>query len=161
MVFDNLPLLVATSQAVVVGTIESATKGHTIGDPEEGLFVRDVTVRVDAQLVGKSVGSSIIVDQVGYDGDESLEINELPWLFPGDRAVFFLVDTDSVPEGHWTFTALSGQLQILDGKVATNGEDPAIHRLGGRPWPEVRDEITAAAELVRTQGIEPLPGAPS
>jgi hypothetical protein len=26
----------------------------------------------------------------GYDGDVSYELQDVPWLYPGDRAVYFL-----------------------------------------------------------------------
>lgn len=88
-IFESLPRLVATSEVVVVGEVISAEKGKRLV-PDDILYHRDVSVRVERQLYGPPVEDTIVVHVGGYDGDASYELQDVPWLYPGDRAVYFL-----------------------------------------------------------------------
>jgi hypothetical protein len=161
-IFESLPRLVATSEVVVVGRVESAERAHKIGPPEDDFFVRDVVLKVERQFYGPPVGETVIVDQAGYLGDQSFEYEEQPWVQPGDRVVYFLVDTETRPEGHYTIVAMPGQLLIReDGTVSTPAIDPLARDLDGAAWDTVADQIERAAGVVERRAVEPLPGGPS
>jgi hypothetical protein len=150
--FETLPQLVRKSDLVVLGTVESAARGHSMGG---GLYSRDLTVRVEKHYYGVAVGARIVVDQEGYDAldgtDASYELDSQPWVYPGDRAVFFLEtgDSDLTPEGHFILLPGPGQLVVNeDGKVSTPADDPIARQLNGSSWSTVEGEIEAAVEFV-------------
>jgi hypothetical protein len=77
--FDSVPVMVATSDAVVIATVSDVAEGRTIGDPGAELTGTEVTLAVDEVLWGE-LGREV-----------SLEIDySPPWAAPGERAVFFL-----------------------------------------------------------------------
>ncbi len=160
--FETLPKLVRKSDLIVLVTVESAARGHSISRGGD-LYSRDLTVRVEKHYYGVAVGARIVVDQEGYDDldgtDTSYELDSQPWVYPGDRAVFFLKtgESDLTPEGH--FIPLSGPGQLVvneDGKVSTPADDPVARQLDGAPWPSVEAKIEKAVELVE-QGVTPSP----
>ncbi|CAN5909227.1 hypothetical protein BH23ACT11_BH23ACT11_22450 [soil metagenome] len=160
--FESLPRLVATSEVVVEGTVETADKGRRVV-PDDELFHRAAKVRVENQFYGPPVKSTIIVHQDGYEGDTSFEFRQLPWVYPGDRVVFFLAHppTPRVPPDHYEIVAAPGMLVIEDdGTVSTEAEDPIARRLDGQQWPEVEARIRAAGQAVQEQDIKPLHPGP-
>ncbi len=94
--FESLSRLVATSEIVVFGEVKSVEKGERVA-PDDILYDRDVFVSVERQFYGSPVGDTIVVHQGGYDGDTSFELQEMPWLYPGDRAVYFLAHAPGDP----------------------------------------------------------------
>ncbi len=159
-IFKSLPRLVATSDVVVVGTVESAEKGARIV-PDDDLYHRAVTVSVTDQLYGPSVASTITVREDGYNGDTPFELEEQPWLYPGDRAVYFLAQPGDAPPHHYNIIAAPGRLTIEeDGSVSTKAIDPIARELDGRSWDDVKQAIRAAVEKARDEDVPPLPPGP-
>jgi hypothetical protein len=159
-IFESLPRLVATSEVVVVGEVISAEKGERLV-PDDILYHRDVTVHVERQLYGPPVEDTIVVHVGGYDGDASYELQDMPWLYPGDRAVYFLAHAPGDPPKHYELIAAPGRLAIEgDGTVSTEASDPIARRLDGQQWSVVAPRIRNAVQVVRQQDIEPLPPDP-
>jgi len=171
--FESLPALVATSDVVVFGTVESAQPGPVIrqepfpsSDPKvqddkpTDVLVdvrrREVTVRVEQQFFGAPVESKIILEQAGYEGEQAYELSGTPWLFPGDRAVFFA--QENAGTGHYRIM-LAGQWVIEQtGTVSTFDTDthPILAAIDGKPWAAVAANIRTAADDVRAGNASPL-----
>ena len=149
-VFETLPELVAASEVVVLGTVESAAKGNSIAKGGGPPYSRDLTVLVEKQYYGQTVSARIVVEQEGYDGDggdRSYELMEQPWLYPGDRAAFFLETSELPPYDHF-FIVTPGQFTLKeDGIVSISAQDPIARQLDGAPWSTVEREIEAAVAL--------------
>lgn len=153
-VFETLPDLVAASDIVVLGTVESAAIGNSIAKGGGPPYSRDLTVRVQKQYYGQSVGARIVVQQEGYEddgGDFSYELMEHPWLYPGDRAAFFLETSELPPYDHF-FILAPGQFTLKEeGIVSITAEDPIARQLDGAPWSTVEREIEAAVALTENK----------
>ncbi len=152
-IFETLPRLVAASDIVVLGTVESAAKGHSTSDEGGPPYSRDLTVRVEKQYYGESVGPRIVVDQLGYEvshddgSDVPYELTEQPWLYRGDRAAFFLQNSELPPYDHFIIVT-PGQFTLKEnGRVSNTAEDPVARQLDGAPWSTVEREIKAAVAL--------------
>jgi hypothetical protein len=154
-IFETLPSLVETSEIVVLGTVQSAERGHSTADDGGPPYARDVVVGIEKQFYGPTVGDTIVVDQLGYEvselegADVPFETHDHPWLYPGDRAVFFLKSSSLLPEDHYTILAGPGQLVVRgDGRVSTRAEDPIARKLAGQDWPSVEQQIEKAVREV-------------
>ena len=165
--FRSLAQLVATSEVVVYGTVESVRRGHALTPDDPTLLVRDVTVTVQRQFSGPPVGDRIVVDQesIEVDGpgnastERAFEFAEQPWVYPGDQVIYFLVDTDTRPEGHYTIVAMPGQMVVHDGTVLTPAEDPVAGSVNGEDWDTVRTQLLDAVR--QADHTPPIPGAPN
>ena len=159
-VFETLPELVAASDVVVLGTVESAAVGNSIAKGGGPPYSRDLTVRVEKQYYGQAVGARIVVQQEGYEddgGDFSYELMEQPWLYPGDRAAFFLETSELPPYDHF-FIVTPGQFSLKeDGIVSITAEDPIARQLDGAPWSTVEREIEAAVAVTEKESPSPSP----
>lgn len=158
--FKSLPKLVATSEIVVVGTVKSAEKGERVV-PGDTLYNRDVSLQVEKQFYGATVGLTIVVHQDGYEGETSFEFSDLPWVYPGDRVAFFLAHAPGDPPNHYEIIAVPGMLVIEDsGTVSTEATDPIARELDGQQWSVVAPRIRGAVQVVKKEGIKPLPPGP-
>ena len=153
-IFETLPDLVAASDIAVLGTVESAAKGQSTSDEGGPPYSRDLAVRVEKQYYGQTVAERIVVEQLGYEvshndgGDVSFELMEQPWLYPGDRAAFFLETSDLPPYDHFIIVT-PGQFTLKeDGAVSITAEDPIARQLDGSPWSTVEREIETAVQAV-------------
>lgn len=160
-IFESLPRLVATSEVIVVGTVKSASKGARVVPDDPLSYHRKVAVHVEEQFYGPATESSIIVHQSGYHGDSSFELRELPWLYPGDRAVYFLVHSPKSPRDHYDTIAAPGRLVIKNNDtVSTKASDPIARELDGQSWSVVAQRIRDAVQTVQDRNIQPLPPGP-
>ncbi len=160
--FETLPKLVRKSDLIVLVTVESAARGRSISRGGD-LYSRDLTARVQKHYYGVAVDARIVVQQEGYDDadgtDTSYELDSQPWVYPGDRAVFFLEsgESDLTPQGHFIPLPGPGQLVVNeDGKVSTPADDPIARQLDGASLPTVERLVEAAVQLVK-KGERPFP----
>lgn len=159
--FESFEQMMANSDIAIYGEVTQAVKGHSIGDdPSDPLAVRDVTVRVDQVLYGPDPGPTVIVDQEGYSGDTPFELEEQPWVYPGDHVVYFLIDTATRPPGHYTIVAPGGQIVVRNGVAKTPAEDPIAQKIDRQSWDAVRRAIQVAAVAANNNPLQPLPQGP-
>lgn len=159
-IFKTLPRLIATSEFVVRGTVKSASKGERTV-PDGISFKRDVVVRVEEQFHGPNLPSTIVVHVGGYNRDVPYELRELPWLYPGDRAVYFLAHAPEAPKNHYEIIGLPGRLVIEDdGTVSTRAHDPIARKLDGEQWRSIAKRLRGDVRTVQNQNIQPLPPGP-
>lgn len=146
--FQSIPSMLRDSSLVIRGTVVSAEKGHTIGDPSEKFYVRDVVVDVDETFFGPAV-EQVSVDQNGYTGDRAFEIDEIPWAYPGDTGIWFLQEVSNRPEGHYPLAVMPGQYLVKNGLVTSNAPDPVAKDLSGRTLSDVSSAIRQAVTQMR------------
>lgn len=144
--FATLPSMVATSTAVVRGTVVSSSRG-TVIDEEEVVYTRKrLDIRVDETLAGRLTAPSIQVEVAGWrqvDGEAETEFrfaDELPVRL-GDRGVFFLYDFEH--DGRFGMVNKQGVF-LADGMLVRDSArtDPLVRRL---------EQLTTTAldELIR------------
>lgn len=159
-VFESLPRLVATSEVVVLGTVQSAGKGERVV-PDDPLHHRKVVLDVEKQFHGESVDSTIVVHEGGYNGDKSYELREQPWLYPGDRAVYFLAHPPNAKPNHYDIVAAPGRFAITeDNTVSSEATDPVARQLDGIPWSKFTQRLRGKVQTARQQDVQPLPPGP-
>lgn len=158
--FDSLLQMVATSTAVIRGTVESAGKGRLIGDPDDGSQerrLREVIVRVDEQLFGEQVGTRVVLEEEGFDSKGNpFEIEGAPWSEIGDHGIFFLEHRDTQAPGHFYWLPPEGRLLLRDGEVtssSTSALGKSLERLTIR---ELKEAIRDAGRIVEDRNIPPL-----
>lgn len=137
--FDSVPVMVATSDAVVIATVSDVAEGRTVGDPGAELTFTEVALVVDEVLWGE-LGREV-----------SLEIDyPAPWAAPGEQALFFLHrKTDR------TATAYYRPVNIGQAVYPTSGADLASWTTDGfaakvadMGLAGLRAEIERAAPLI-------------
>jgi hypothetical protein len=170
--FKSLPALVATSDIVVFGTVESAQPGPVIrqelfpssdpaveDDKPTDVLVdvrrREVTVRVEQQFFGAPVEAKIVLEQAGYEGEQAYELSGTPWLFPGDRAVFFAQE-DAATAGNYRIMLAGEWVVEGNGSVSTFDTDPLLVALDGVSWKAVAADLQAAVGKVLAGNASPV-----
>jgi hypothetical protein len=134
--FDTLPEMVATSAAVVEGTVTGAARGRVIDDVDVTYTRRLLTIRVDRALAGRPIGDRLTVETAGWRqvlGQSETELrmeDEVPVL-PGAHGIFFLYDFDH--DGHYGFINDQGALLMNAGTVQrSNRTDALVKELEAR-----------------------------
>jgi len=161
--FNSLLQMVATSTAFVKGTVVSAGPGRVIGDPDDGSRerrLREVTVRVDEQLFGESVGATVVLEEEGFDSKGNpFELSGAPWSEIGDRGVFFLEHRDTQPPGHFYWLPPEGRLLLRDGEVvalSTSALADSLERLTPQGLEEAIQDNGRIVENRRVPPLKPL-----
>jgi len=107
------------SQKVVVATARSVDAGWRENTYGDRLIVSHVLLAVDETLKGPATSNAVWMDLEGGTLDGfTLHVSDLPELKPGDRAVFFLDQSD---DGVTTTPHLRGQgiLKLDNNDVVT------------------------------------------
>lgn len=130
--FDSLPQLLATSDLVVLATVDSIGvgrvegDGHLEGPPPEGeseveasggLQLYDVDLNVERTLYGRDVPSTISIEEDG--------VLVSPWHV-GDRGVYF-IERDPISD-HWRVLSSQGRYLVTDGQVVASNDHLAWAR---------------------------------
>ena len=138
--FSRLADLVAGSDLIVTGQVESTERGRLVGDPNEGGVVsRFVTVRIDDVLKGAPGErlANVVIEEEGWLSDgTAIAVNGLAPCAEEDTGVWFLdrIDTGDGP----TYVVVNEQGRYLhrDGHtVGADTNDALITKIEGRPLP--------------------------
>jgi hypothetical protein len=94
--FTSLEQMMATSELVVLGTVEDVRLGRIAGAGTEGEFqILDVILRVERVLWGQEDSELLVVEEDGWELDDKdqipMAVNGLLPSEKGDRGVYFLV----------------------------------------------------------------------
>ena len=153
--FDTLPELVATSAAVVEGTVVGAARGRVIDEVDVTYTRRLLTIRVDRTLTGQPTGDRLTVETPGWRqvlGQSETELrmeDEIPVL-PGAHGIFFLYDFDH--DGHYGFINDQGVLLMDAGTVQRSSRtDTLVKQLEART-PFELTTLIAQANAAIAQG---------
>lgn len=148
--FDSLPIMIATADAVVIGTVIGQTPGRAVGDPGAEIVFNDVSLRVDETLYG-NVGASVL-----------LEIEGAPkWATEGTTSLFFLHQKDDVTAQVYYRPLNSQSVFVAAGDgLTTTTADPFATTVAGLGLAGVRVEIAKALPLIQSGLVEPATTRP-
>jgi hypothetical protein len=139
--FSTLADLVAGSDLIVTGRVESTERGRLVGDPNGGGVVsRFVTVRIDEVLKGAPGErlANVLVEEEGWLPDgAAIAVNGLAPSAEEDAGVWFLdrIDTGDGP----TYVVVNEQGRYLDragGTVGADTTDALVANIEQRPLTE-------------------------
>ncbi|WP_183093065.1 hypothetical protein [Nocardioides stalactiti] len=164
--FESLAEMVATSDLVVVAEATATEPGRWHGDPgaPDSTRSRAVTLAVDEVLWSgpqprKQVPRTLTLDEEGWSSErQGYQLEGLPWLEVGDTGVFAL---DIDPETGDAYLVNTQSRFLFDGStVVPSGdqETPLALRTAGRPSRDLRRDVLAAAERVRSGRVSPDQG---
>ncbi len=129
--FGGLDELVKASDLVVRGRVEATSRGRAVGNDDNAVVSRIVTVRVEEVLAGSVATPSVLVEEEGWlvDG-RPLEVNGLAPSQEGMEAIWFL---DALPTGDLPgFLVINHQGRYaLDGNrvEGARGSDPLVEQI--------------------------------
>lgn len=182
--FNSLMSMAATADIVIIGTVESITRGRAryvcddpsgVCEPSDSNYsgqLREVSISIEMLAGGESVDGAIILEEWGYDRKGNpFEIEEAPWSRIGDRGAFFLRQWPSQPDGHFYLVHPVGRILTHRG-AANESEGPTAYPhtvsfadgeladyIRGIPvtdLPEIITEAVRAAEAGDIPPQEPL-----
>lgn len=141
---SDLSGLVALSDLVVVGTVESVERGRTIdvGD-ESGVESALVTIDVETVVIGDDPGGAVVVEEEGWlpDGRRIALDGAIP-TETGDRGLWFLADTGDPDSDAWVTVGRVGRWIERDEALSGPALDiPIAIDLQDRPLDDVVAEI--------------------
>lgn len=143
--FDSLPVMIATADAVVIGTVIGQKPGRAVGDPGAEIVFNEVSLRVDETVYG-NVGASVL-----------LEIEGAPkWATEGTTSLFFLHQKNDVTAQVYYRPLNSQSVFVAAGdRLTTTGDDSFATAVAGLGLAGVRAEIAKALPLIRSGVVEP------
>jgi hypothetical protein len=162
--FQTLPEMVATSHAVVEGTIVETARGPIIDDFEVKYTRKLVRVKVDRLLAGRELGALVTIETAGWrqvEGEAETEFRvegDIP-LTTGDRGIFFLYDFEHT--GNFALVSSQGVL-LYDGATVrdTDRTDPLVETLEAETVARL-DQLVGQAKAAVDRGevqAKPYPG---
>lgn len=156
--FESLPVMVATSDLVVVGTVQSVRTGRVVGEADSPLEFMEVTVRIDETLFGDAPRSVILEVEEVLIG--SIYEREPIWRAPGHQSMFFLHrKSDETPIQYYRPINSQGVLTIdqATGALIPAVADSFTSTLATLTVAELRQQILAAVEMVELGQVAPQP----
>jgi hypothetical protein len=171
--------MVATSDIVIAGTVESIEPGLVLGentpknpveepDVNEGYVSKLVDIRVDEVFFDewdKDVKSGDVVTLANWgwwvDGMRPIVVQGYPELCEGDMTVLFLKE-GKLSRGRFVYTNFQGVYKIDDSEVADRRrDDDLIEEVERLSAPELRQRVRKASDDVRAGLIKPVQPAGS
>lgn len=178
--FEELPTMVATSDAVVVATVGEVRPGRQVGDEHSRIRFREVDLEVEEVLHGQvEAGETLLLEQEGwldvtFEGEErtgevAYQVEGAPWLDPGDRTMLFLTDKGGEEAGRWRLVSSQGDYDLTGGESAAGVDEPAaatpasevpdplVAQIEGADLADLRQQITSASDAAEAGEIEAQP----
>ena len=154
--FDSLPVMVATADVVVVGTVTGTREGRTVGEGDSALSFTEVSVRADDVLKGAAAGETVLleVDEPGA----SSNTGNTDWLTVGSRSVFFLQRKDEgTGEAYYRPVNSQGVYQVAsDGRnLVAAGRDEFSARVAALSLAALRSEVAHARRQIAAGEVKP------
>lgn len=150
--FDSLAKMVATSDAVVIGTTVWAGRGRTIGEGGDALTFTELHLWIDEVLYGDVVPGTELVIEI----DEPTEYESDRWLSKGARSIVFLyrkADPTLIPV-HSPLNKQSVFL-VVDDDVQATIEDPLTTAVAELPVPALRGEVATIVRQIEAGEVTP------
>jgi hypothetical protein len=148
--FSSLPQMVATSDLVVEGTVESVEPGRVVGEGDAAIQFGQVTLSVNRVLFGKTEFSSVVLEEFGLEYGHPSQV--------GDHGLYFLTQKND-GQGPEFFRIVNSQGRYLDdGRsklIAIDDEFVWVKLIEGMSLSELETEVEAAARAVRQGKVEP------
>jgi hypothetical protein len=158
--FQDLPSMVATSTAVVRGTVVGSSRGKVIDEQEVVYTRRLLDIQVEETLAGPPTGPHAAVEAGGgwrqVDGEAETEFRlaeELP-VNLGDRGIFFLYNFEH--DGRSGMVNTQGVF-LVDGTQVrdSNRDDALVRRLEQLTTPQLQELIRQANAAVQAGNVKP------
>jgi hypothetical protein len=158
--FDDLDVMVATSDAVVRGTVLSVRPGRTAGGKDAGhaMSFREVVLRVDAVFHGPDLTDTIVLEEAGAWGGKPVVMNNVRPSKVGDSGVYFLTLRKDSDLPRYILVSSQGRyLLSKDQLEGSNPEDPLVQELQSLSVPDLEERVHQASEAVEQGEVQPLP----
>ncbi len=150
--FDSLPVMVATSDVVVLGTVIELKQGTTVGPPGYEIELLDAILAVQEVLYGSAGESSTLAIQT-----DPFIPAEPEWRETGITVLAFMdVNTDPGSEGKY-YLVNSQSLYVVAGtdvQPAVEG-DPLSEQMAAMTIDEIRSKILKATEAIAAGEVNP------
>lgn len=95
--FMSLPEMVRGTDAIIEGEVMGVAPGRVIGDGEDQLGYRDVTIRVVEVLAGTVTSEQLQVEEEDTLAEKPVMINNVEPSSVGDKGIYFLTKKDIEP----------------------------------------------------------------
>lgn len=156
-VFSSTRSMVVESDLVVVGTVTDLAPGREVGDGQETVQYRDVTIAVTKILFSRGGRpTTVVVQETGWVDGKSAANVDLPWSKVGDAGYYFL--QADVP-GKYGYLGPQARVLIQDSELAPGGDEglKAVQEVKGKGVEEYATEI---AENARAVDLAKTPNPP-
>jgi hypothetical protein len=162
--FSDLSTMVATSDAVVVGVIESTNRGPKLGEAGWALQLRVVDVRIEEVLHGDVSRGDGMFYELGWGSQgQPLLVNDTIPSDAGQQGIFFLRRADS-PSLAGAFVYTNSQARYLLSERGSlepaNQEDSFSGSLAERGFEQLRRDVLRESERVRSGEVTPQEAPP-
>jgi hypothetical protein len=146
--FESLPQMVATSDLVIKGSVQTVEPGRVVGEEDAAIQFAQVTLSVDRVLFGSLDATSLLVEEYGLEANHPSQV--------GDHGVYFLHQKIDAP----TFYRLvNSQGRFLDvgtgGLLALDDEAPWVRAIEAMSLAQLERAVQAAAVAVATGKVAP------
>ncbi len=165
--FEDLPSMVATSTAVVRGSVVASSRGKVIDEQEVAYTRKLLDIQVQETLAGQPTDSHAQVEMAGWrqiDGEAETELrlaDGLP-VGVGDQGIFFLYDFEH--DGRYGMVNTQG-VYLADGAEVrdSNRTDPLVRKLEALTMADLNQLIEQAKDAVKAGDVKPqrYPGSGS
>ena len=146
--FDSLSQMVATSDLVIEGTVQSVEQGRVVGSREAAIQFAQVTLSVNRLLFGNFDSTGIVIEEYGLESSRPSQV--------GDHGVYFLHQKTDAPQ---CYRLVNSQGRFLgDGKgglVALDDEASWVKVIENKSLSELETEVQAAGRAVAGGRVEP------
>lgn len=151
--FTDLRRMVATSTAVVEGTVESVRPGRELGSGEaEPLRLQRATIRITSTHFGSLSSETVIIEEIAWEGTRPLVVNGLRASREGDRGFFFLGPVRETDGGQaYGLINSQGRFLIRDSDKLEGrdvADDQLTARVEGLTPDQLRAELVSARSAI-------------
>lgn len=157
--FDDLDSMVATSSAVVEGTIREVGPSRSVGEGHEREDYEAATLEVTAVLSGEVEGSTVAVEHRAAIAGNPVVVNGVTGSRAGDSGFYFLRRTR---RGVYDLISSQGRFLRDGGRLRGSGQhhDPLTRSLEARDEGSLREEIRGAGRRAAAGNAKPHPYPP-
>ena len=157
--FKDLPSMVATSTAVVRGSVVGSSRGKVIDEQEVAYTRKLLDIQVEETLAGQPAGPHAQVEVAGWrqvEGEAETELrlaDQLPTQL-GDQGIFFLYDFEH--DGRYGMVNTQG-VYLADGAQVRDSHrtDPLVRQLEALTMADLQDLIRQAQGAVKAGDVKP------
>jgi hypothetical protein len=149
--FDSLPTMVATSEAVVVGTVVDVRKGITEGPPGEQIQLMHTDLAVNESLFASAnVEATLTVETLQFVEPDP------DWRTVGNTVLAFL-KLSTEPDTPGVYYPINEQsVYLVDGgKVQATTDDGFANDIAAMSLDEIRQEIQQATRAIAAGEVTP------
>jgi len=155
--FEDLSTMVATGDAVVVGSFESIGPGPTLPPDAGPIPISSASFKVDEVLYGAVPSTNLAMTVDAVYADPRLKGTSRDWFVTGQKLVLVVFERPDTG----TYRPLNSQSIYLvagsSGILTPAWLDPLSESIGGTPLTVFRQQVQAAAARIKSGQVRPLP----